>query len=95
MYNKLSIFKLYIFVFQKYIYSILSHHFIQSPKQVSQTLQVIVKVSQLGPTLGHPMDYTFYGILQAKTGVGSLSLLLGIFPTEESNRGLPHGRQIL
>ena len=29
------------------------------------------------------------------TGVGSLSLLQGIFPTQESNRCLLHGRQIL
>ena len=29
------------------------------------------------------------------TGVGSLSLLLGIFPAQESNPGLPHCRQIL
>ena len=29
------------------------------------------------------------------TGVGSLSLLLGIFPTQGSNPGLPHCRQIL
>ena len=29
------------------------------------------------------------------TGVGSLSLLQGIFPTPGSNPGLPHGRQIL
>ena len=28
------------------------------------------------------------------TGVGSLSLLQGIFPTQESNRGLLHCRQI-
>ena len=28
------------------------------------------------------------------TGVGSLSLLQRIFPTQESNRGLPHCRQI-
>ena len=28
-------------------------------------------------------------------GVGSLSLLQGIFPTQEWNRGLPHCRQIL
>ena len=28
-------------------------------------------------------------------GVGSLSLLRGIFPTQESNPGLPHCRQIL
>ena len=29
------------------------------------------------------------------TGVGSLSLLQGIFPTQESNQGLLHWRQIL
>ena len=29
------------------------------------------------------------------TGVGSLSLLKGIFPTQGSNPGLPHCRQIL
>ena len=29
------------------------------------------------------------------TGVGSLSLLQGIFPTQGSNPGLPHSRQIL
>ena len=40
------------------------------------------------------MDYTVHGILQA-TGVGSLSLLQGIFPTQELNLGLPHFRRIL
>ena len=29
------------------------------------------------------------------TGVGSLSLLHGVFPTQESNQGLPHCRRIL
>ena len=29
------------------------------------------------------------------TGVGSLSLLQGIFPTQESNQGLLHGRRVL
>ena len=29
------------------------------------------------------------------TGVGSLSLLQGIFPTQGSNPGLPHGKRIL
>ena len=42
------------------------------------------------------MDYTVHGILLGQnTGVGSLSLLQGIFPTQESNSGLPHCRQIL
>ena len=39
---------------------------------------------------------TVHGILQAKnTEVGSCSLLHGIFPTQGSNPGLPHCRQII
>ena len=38
-----------------------------------------VKVAQSCPTLCNPMDYT---------GVGSLSFLQGIFPTQGSNWGL-------
>ena len=34
-------------------------------------------------------------IVQKNTGVGSLSLLQGIFPTQGLNPGLPHGRWIL
>jgi len=41
------------------------------------------------------MDYTLHGILGQNTGVGSLSLLQGVFPTQGSNRGLLHCRQIL
>ena len=41
------------------------------------------EVAQSCPTLGDPMDYTV------------LSLLRGIFPTQGSNPGLPHYRQIL
>ena len=53
--------------------------------------EVKVKVAQSQPTLCDPMDYTVHGILQAKnTGVGSLSLLQGIFPTQGLNPGLPH-----
>ena len=41
-----------------------------------------VKLSQSCLTLCNPMDYTVCGILQAQnTGVGSHSLLQGIFPT--------------
>ena len=53
-----------------------------------------VKVTQSCPTLCDPRDYIVHGILQ-NTGVGSLSLLQGIFPTQGSNPGLPHGRQVL
>jgi len=42
------------------------------------------------------MDASVRGILQARiTGVGSLSLLQGIFPTQGSNSGVPHCRWIL
>ena len=56
-----------------------------------------VKVTQPCLTLCNPMDYTDHGILQAwiPTGVGSLFLLQGIFPTQGSNPGLPHCRWIL
>ena len=39
------------------------------------------------------MDYTVHGTLH--TGVGNVSLLQGILPTQGSNPGLPHCRQIL
>ena len=54
------------------------------------TKSVKVKVTQSCPTLCNPMDYT-----GQNTGVGSLSLLQGIFPTLGLNPGLPHCRQIL
>ena len=53
-----------------------------------------VKVAQSCRTLCDPMDcpWNFPG---QNTEVGSLSLLQGIFPTQESNQGLPHCRRIL
>ena len=39
--------------------------------------------------------YTPWNSPDQNTGVGSLSLLQGIFPTQGSNPGLPHGRWIL
>ena len=39
--------------------------------------------------------YSPWNSLGQNTGVGSLSLLHGIFPTQESNWGLPQCRQIL
>ena len=52
-----------------------------------------VKLAQLCLTL-----WTLYSPWNSpgqNTGVGSLSLLQGIFPTQGSNPGLPHCRQIL
>ena len=53
-----------------------------------------MKVAQLCPTLCDPMDYTVYGILQARILEWD-SLLQGIFPTQGLNPGLPYCRQIL
>ena len=55
-----------------------------------------VKVAQSCLTLWDPMDYTVHEILQARILEWvSPSLLQGIFPTQGSNLGLPHCRQIL
>ena len=47
-------------------------------------------VLTLAPSLCDPMDY-----IGQNTGVGSFSLLQGIFPTQGSNPGLSHCRWIL
>ena len=52
-----------------------------------------VKVAQVCPTLCDPMDSS--SSPGQNTGVGSLSLLQGIFPTQGLNPGLQHHRQIL
>ena len=56
-----------------------------------------VKVIQLCPTLCDPMDYIYspWNSPGQNTGVGSFSLPQGTFPTQGSNPGLPHCRQIL
>ena len=55
-----------------------------------------VKVTQSCPTLCNPMDlYSPWNSPGQNTGVHSLSLLQGIFPTQGSNSGLPHCRWIL
>ena len=59
------------------------------------------KSLQSYPTLCNPMDCSPPGLLcpwnspGQNTGVGSLSLLQGIFPTQGSNPGLLHCRWIL
>ena len=56
-----------------------------------------VKVTQSCLTFWDPMDYTVHGILQARLleWVASCSLFQGIFPSQELNPGLMHGRWIL
>ena len=57
--------------------------------------QVKVKVAQLCPTLWPSGLYSPWDSLGQNTGVGSLSLLQGIFPTQGLNPDLPHCRWIL
>ena len=55
-----------------------------------------MKVAQSCLTLCDPTDYTVHGILQARILEWvSLSLLQGIFPTQESNQGLLHCKWVL
>ena len=42
-----------------------------------------------------PWPYSPWNSLGQNTGVGNLSLLQGIFPTQGSSSGLPHCRQVL
>ena len=63
---------------------------------LSKWFFLILKVAQLCPTLCNPMDYNSpWNSPGQNTGVDSLSLLQGIFPTQGSNPGLPHSRRIL
>ena len=58
--------------------------------------KVKVKFTQSCPTLCHSHGlYNPWNSLGKNTGMGSLPLLQGIFPTQGSNQGLPHCRQIL
>ena len=60
----------------------------------TKTTKVEVKVAQSCPTLCNPMDCPWNSPGQ-NTGVSSLSLLQGTFPTQGSNPGLPYCRRIL
>ena len=65
------------------------------------TTDVLGLVTQLCPTLYHPVDCSPPGSSVhgdspgKKTGVGCQALLQGIFPTQGLNPGLPHCRRIL
>ena len=50
---------------------------------------------QLFATPWNSMEYSPWSSPGQNTGAGSLSLLQGIFLTQESNPGLPHCRQVL
>ena len=57
--------------------------------------EVKVKVAQLGPTLCESMDSSPLNSAGQNNGVGSLSLLWDIFPTQGLNPDLPLCRRIL
>ena len=54
-----------------------------------------VKVAQLCLPLCNPMGYSPWNSPGQNPGVGSLSLLQGVFPTQGLNPGIPLCRQIL
>ena len=58
-------------------------------------LSFLVKDAQLCPSLCNPMDSSPWNSPGQNTGVGSLPILQGIFPTQGSNPGLLHRRQII
>ena len=57
--------------------------------------EVKVKVAQWCPTLCDPVNCSPWKSPGQNTGVGSLSLLQGIFPAQRLNLGLLHCRWIL
>ena len=60
------------------------------------SVYVLVKVAQSCPTLWDPHGlYSPWNSSGQNTGVGSLSVLQGIFPTQGSKPVLPYCRQIL
>ena len=65
------------------------------PTSFHVPLKSEVKVPQSCLTLCDPMGCSPWNSPGQNTGVSSLSLLQGIFPTQGSNPCLPHCRQIL
>ena len=57
--------------------------------------KVNVKVAQSCPALCDPMDYSLWNSPGQNTGVGSLSLLQEIFPTQGLDQGPPALQRIL
>ena len=67
--------------------------FVSTIDKTLNTPEVKVKVAQLCPALWHHGLYSPWNSPGQNTGVGSLSLLQGIFPTQGSNPGLLHCKQ--
>ena len=87
---------LLLFFFQTQIFYITGNFFTVwatrvSPKVYSESESCSVKSN----SLQHHGLHSPWNSPGQNTGVGNLSLLQGIFPTQGSNPGLPHCRQIL
>ena len=64
-------------------------------QQIARPEELKMKVAQSCLTIADPMDYTVHGILQARILERvAFPFSRGIFPTQGSNAGLPHCRQI-
>ena len=78
-----------------FLWSIWKNKVLQDPtsiKKQGEGRKDLVKYRTWEPGL----NYTVHGILQARsTGLGNLSLLQGIFPTQGSNPGVPQCRWVL
>ena len=78
-----------------FLWSIWKNKVLQDPtsiKKQGEGRKDLVKCRTWEPGL----NYTVHGILQARiTGLGNLSLLQGIFPTQGSNPGVPQCRWVL
>ena len=59
------------------------------------TIKVKREVTQLCPTLCDPVDCIPWDFPGKSAGVDCHFLLQGIFPSQESNPGVPHCRQML
>ena len=71
----------------------------QPTKTLSHLILIHLRESESHSVLSHSLPphglYSLWNSPGQITGVGSLSLLQGFFPTQGSNPGLPHCRQIL
>ena len=80
---------------------IVGRFFTTEPPGKPSVCACVCLVAQLCPTLCDPMDCSLPGSFVhgdspgKNTGVGCQVLLQGIFPTQGSNPGFPHCRQIL
>ena len=68
----------------------MNHHQMETKHELAEMHRVADKPEGIRTLItSQPLIWT-----EGSTGVGNLSLLQGIFPTQGSNSGLPHCRQI-